>query len=334
MHTPSTHTAPIALTPTVPVPRQAPVRAVGLRRLLVGVGGLTLGAATLVVGAAAVMGHTITRPQRIKVAEVADLGQSIEAIAFRTSDGLTLDGWYLPAAQPRDAIIICHGFSMNRNELLELARGLREHGHAVLLFDFRAHGTSEGRRSTIGYQEADDIGAALGFLRGRPELAGLRIGVAGISMGAAAALLAAARQPDLAAVVADSSFASLHAIAANGLRVIYRLPPFPLAPLVVRFGEFFSRTRIRLNRPIDAVPAVAPRPLLLIHCAGDELIPAADARALYAAAGEPKELWLVPGLGHAYAFLHDPAEYLRRLDAFFRRTLRESQDHGVAPAAG
>ncbi len=287
-------------------------------------GGLVVGAGTLLVSASAFIGHAITRPRRLRVIAAREVDETVEVVTFLTDDGLTLHGWYLcPArpATPRDAIIICHGFAMNRNELLDLARSLRDRGHAVLLFDFRAHGDSEGERSTIGLREADDIGAAIGFLKGRDELVGLPIGVAGISMGGAAALLAAARHGDIAAVAADSSFATLHDVAANGLKLIYGIPRTPLTSLVVRFGELFSRSRIRYNRPIDAVAEIAPRPVLIVHAVEDRLIPVADAEELYAAAGEPKELWLVPGIDHANAFLHDPAEYTRRIDAFFRKWL-------------
>ncbi len=175
-------------------------------------------------------------------------------------------------------------------------------------------------RSTIGYREAGDIGAAVAWLRARPELDGRRIGVAGISMGAAATILAAAEQPDIAAVCADSSFATLRDAAA-GLRQFHRLPAFPFAPLIVRFGELLTRASIGLNRPIDAVAAIAPRPLLLIHGADDRLIPLDNARALYEAAGQPKELWVLPELGHASAFVLATDEYLRRLDRFFARAL-------------
>lgn len=305
------------------------------RSILVGAAALCAGIAAVILTASAMMGHSITQPRRLRVVAACEIDATVEEVTFRTEDGLTLQGWYLtppPPARPRDAIVVCHGFAMNRGELLDLARGLRDRGHAVLLFDFRAHGGSEGARSTIGVREADDICAALAFLRARPELAGRRIGAAGISMGAAATLLAAARFPAIEAVVADSSFATLHDIAASGLRLLYRLPAFPFAALTVRFGELFTRTRIRLNRPIDAVGAIAPRPLLLIHAAADQLIPVADAHALYAAAGEPKELWIVPGLPHAYTFIDRPDEYVRRLDAFFTRALRAVPE--VAAPAG
>ncbi|HEX6740107.1 MAG TPA: alpha/beta fold hydrolase, partial [Vicinamibacteria bacterium] len=233
------------------------------QRTLLGLGALGVGASVLGVAGSATVAHILTRPRRLRAVAVREIDEGVEEVTFRTDDGLTLRGWYLPSQAPRDAIVICHGFAMNRHELLDLARALRERGHAVLLFDFRAHGASEGARSTIGYREADDIRAAVAHLCDRPELAGRRIGAAGISMGAAAALLAAAREPAIAAVVADSSFATLRGIAADGLRALARRPvryvptpklpavlaprlralarlPALYAPLVVRFGELLT----------------------------------------------------------------------------------------------
>jgi uncharacterized protein len=282
--------------------------------------------AGLTVAASAYMAHVITRPRRIVPVATREIAPEVEDITFRTDDGLTLHGWYLPHDDPRDALVVSHGFAMSRVELLDLARGLRARGHAVLLFDFRAHGASEGGRSTIGYREAEDVAAAARFLAARPELAGRPIGALGLSMGAVATIGAAAREPLIAAVVADSGYATLHAIAAGGLRVLYRLPAFPFAPLIIRFGEMLTRARIGAARPIADVGRIAPRPLLIIHGERDRLIPLADAHALHAAAGDPKELWTLPGIDHARAFHHAGDEYLRRLDAFFTAALAPTAD--------
>lgn len=280
---------------------------------------LALGGAFL--GCAAYLGHRITRPTRIEAVTASPVASDIEDIRFQTGDGLTLHGWYLAAPEPRDAIVVCHGFGMERRELLDLALGLRAREHAVLLFDFRGHGLSDGIRSTVGYREAEDIVAAVNYLRGRKELAGREIGVAGLSMGAAAAILAAVECPEIAAVVADSSFATLRGIAARGLWQLYGIPPFPFAPFVVWFAEFFTRTRIRLNRPVEAIARMTPRPLMLIHGMDDRLVPVSDARRLFAVASGPKELWLARGVGHAGAFHADEAGYIERVDRFFSRAL-------------
>ena len=284
-----------------------------------------IGATALTIGGSAALAHYLTRPRGLRRVPLRAVDDSMTPVGFQTDDGLTIDGWYLAHPDACDALVFCHGYAMNRHELLDVARGLQARGHAVLLFDFRAHGTSEGLRSTIGLRETREIAAAVDFLQARPELAGRPIGVAGISMGAAAALLATARDPRIGAVAADSSFATLEEIAAQSVRAFCRLLSFPFTPLILRFGEYLTAERIRAHRPIDALAAIAPRPILLIHDETDRFIPVAHSRALFAAASEPKECWITPCLGHASLWSHRADEYVARLDDFFTRSLANTK---------
>lgn len=280
-----------------------------------------IAATALTLGSSATLAHLLTRPRGLRRVPSRAIDDTIEPVTLRTSDGLALAAWYLPHSEARDAIVVCHGFAMNRHELLDIAEGLRARGHAVLLFDFRAHGTSEGLRSTIGFRETVDIAAAVDFLQACPELAGRPLGIAGISMGAAAALLAAARDPRIGAVVADSSFATLEQIAAQSVRAFCHLPRFPFMPLILRFGELLTASRIRAHRPIDALAAIAPRPVFFIHDETDQFIPVAHTHALFAAASEPKECWITPCDGHASIWMRRAPEYIARLHDFFTRAL-------------
>lgn len=298
-----------------------------LRRALLGLGLLGGGAAMLTLGGSATFAHIVTRPRHLRAIPPRAIDQTVEEITFRTADGLTLHGWYAAHAAPRDVVIICHGFAMSRHELLDLALALRARGHAVLLFDFRGHGTSGGSRTTIGLHEASDIIAAIDHLGTRPELAGVPLGVAGISMGAAAALLAAAREPRIGAVSADSSFAALAETAVGSLRARCHPLARPFSPLVIRFAELLVRAQIGINRPVDAIAALGSRPVLIIHDSTDTFIPVRNAAALYAAARGPKELWIKAGLGHASLWACCADEYVGRLDQFFSATL------GAASAA-
>ncbi len=283
-------------------------------RALLGAGGAIAG---LTLAISAYMAHRITSPRRVVPLAAREIAPHLADITFRTDDGLTIHGWYVRHDAARGALVIGHGFGMGRAALLDLACGLHARGYAVLLFDFRAHGASEGRRSTIGYHEAWEVAAAARFLHARPELTGRAVGAVGISMGAVATILAAAREPLIAAVVADSAYATLSEIATGGLRLLYHLPAFPFAPLIVRFGEVLTRARIGAASALASIGSIAPRPLLLIHGEADRLIPIANARALHAAAGDAAELWALPGVGHTQAFRHDEEAYLRRLDTFF-----------------
>ena len=246
----------------------------------------------------------------------ADIGLDFEVVSFTTDDGVTLSGWLVPAArETTSAVIVLHGFSGHRlPELAAFVPWLHERHH-VLQFDFRGHGESGPGTVTLGMLERRDVAAAVEFLRSR----GLgRIALFGVSMGAAIAIHAA---PDLpvAAVVADAAFAELRHPIGNRMRQVgYPLPELGSRAIV---GAAALRTRSRLLNPISAVSRIAPRGLLLIAPKADELISWRQSVRLFEAAGEPKELYVVEGAGHAQAYAADPPEYRRRVLEFLDRYL-------------
>jgi alpha-beta hydrolase superfamily lysophospholipase len=246
----------------------------------------------------------------------ADVGLDYESVRFTTDDGVTLSGWLIPAGrETRTVVILMHGFSGHRlPELAAFVPWLQERHH-VIQFDFRGHGESEGDLITLGSHERRDVAAAVRFAESR----GLGpIALFGVSMGAASAIVAA---PDLpvAAVVADAPFADLHHPIASRLREGgYPLPGIG-ARLVV--GGAAIRARSLLMDPIRAVRRIAPRALLIIAPREDQLINWRQGVRLFEAAGEPKELVVVDGAGHAEAFAVDPAAYRERVLAFLERHL-------------
>jgi uncharacterized protein len=139
-----------------------------------------------------------------------------------------------------------------------------------------------------------------------------------VSMGAAIAIQAAPELP-VAAVVADAAFAELHHPVGNRMRHV----GYPLAQLGSRAIVVAAalRTRARLLNPIAAVARIAPRAILLIAPKADELISWRQSVRLFEAAGEPKELYVVEGAGHAQAYAVDPDEYRRRVLGFLERSL-------------
>ena len=256
-----------------------------------------------------------------------ELGLPYEDVRFTTDDGVTLSGWLVAARhETRAAVILMHGFSWNRlGELSAFVPWLREHYH-VLQFDFRGHGTSGDADITLGTAERHDVAAAVRLLEGR----GLGpIALMGMSMGAAVAILAA---PDLpvAAVVADAPYAELHHPIANRMREWH----YPLAWLGSRMivAAASLRARTRLLSPLDRVADVAPRGLLIIAPREDRLIDHSQALRLYAAAREPKDLYVVPGAGHPEAHTFGGTDYEARVLEFLERHLdgsgHQSGAHG------
>jgi fermentation-respiration switch protein FrsA (DUF1100 family) len=190
-----------------------------------------------------------------------------------------------------------------------------------VLFDFRARGESGGSICTLGYREPDDILAAVHWAKQQPELHGKPIGVLGASLGAASAIMAAARTPDIRAVVAESPFSQLDRAVECHFRGILG-PPALIFSLPTRWaGEIALGRRGQDISPVREIPKIAPRPVLIIEDQNDTLFPAEETQALYKAAGTPKDLWTVPGAGHCGASYVDPAEYNRRVTQFFVKNL-------------
>jgi len=246
----------------------------------------------------------------------ADIGLEYEPVRFTTDDGVTLSGWLIPAArETRTAVVVLHGFTGNRlAELAAFVPWLHERHH-VLQFDFRGHGESGQAWVTLGSHERRDVAAAVAFLRSR----GLGpIALFGVSMGAAIAIVAAPELP-VAAVVADSAFAELHHPIGNRMREV----GYPLAGLGSRaiVAGAALRTRSRLPDAIRYVARLAPRALLVIASKEDQLISWRQGLRLYEAAGEPKELLVVDGAGHAEAYAVEPETYRRRVVEFLERHL-------------
>ena len=260
----------------------------------------------------------VTRPgEHDRTDTPAAGGATFEQIAFASADGNTLSGWYLPArGEQRVTIILTHGLFRSRYEMLERGLDLWRAGYAVLLYDLRRHGQSKAEFSSIGFYERRDVEAAFRFVRGRaPEH---RIVLMGVSMGAAATLLAASEIQDekLLAVVAESSFLSFEDTVRHHVALM-RLPAFPFAALLIKF------TAWRLNfaaDDYDLLPAVRKiaRPILFIGGGKDVRMPNATVlEPLYRAAQDARKgKFIVAGATHGHAYGESPEAYVKAVTDF------------------
>jgi uncharacterized protein len=248
-----------------------------------------------------------------------ELGVPFEAVSFYNSEGLALKGWWLDRPATRKVVILCPGYGRSKSDLLGVGSRLWRAGYNVLLFDFRDQGESETSISTIGHFERDDLDAAIDYVIWR--LPGAEIGLVGYSMGAAASIMVAATRPEVRAVVADSSFATLRGVLRRIFRGLTHLPASPSMEIAEMLIWLRAGYRVGSVRPIDYIDRIAPRPILIIHGDCDILTPVADAHALYEAAGEPKELWITAGSGHCGAYFLDRQAYVDRVVLFFERSL-------------
>ncbi len=252
----------------------------------------------------------------------ADLsGVDGKEVWFRSLDGTRLHGLWVPGRKDYPAVVLCHGYYKSLAEPLDVGLKLNQAGYSVLLFDFRACGKSGGRFTTVGWKETWDVQAAVRYVGERYGRG--PVGVLGISMGAAAAIIAAAQTREIAALVADSAFAHLEGVMRK------KIPEFapvrwlvPFGWLSVLIGEMLAGGRLRGLRPVDYVGRLSPRAVLFVHGERDSYIPREQPGELFEAAREPKETWTAPGSDHAVARLDHPEEYIARVLAFFDRYLR------------
>ena len=224
----------------------------------------------------------------------------------------------LRADTHRPWIVLCHGMGTNRSNLLHVAVGLLRAGFNLLAFDFRGHGTSEGRSTSFGWREQRDLEGALAFLGRQTEIPARPYGVYGLSMGGAVALMTAARDERLRAIAIDSPYADLGESLKHHLRLLYHAPSIPF------FWFVASVYRLRFGAwPHHVSPQLAARSLrkhqalLVIQGDQDPRVPLEQTRRLMRDATPSNELWMVQGAAHLGAYEHDPHAYLAKLEQFF-----------------
>ncbi len=242
-------------------------------------------------------------------------GLPYEPVACRTSDGLTLKGWFVPAASPSArTILLCHGWSANKGEILKATHELAGRGFNLLYFDFRHCGESEGSLLSVGYWEARDFDAMFAFLRSfRPDD---RYAVYGMSMGGMVAFSGVARHPGFVAAAIESTFRSHDEAVSRYLHFQSGVPYFPLIPLILLCLRVRLGGDPQLNSPESLAPGFKV-PLLGICGDDDRLSPPELITALFARVPSPHELWLVPGGGHARCAQAAGAAYADRLARFY-----------------
>lgn len=254
----------------------------------------------------------------VEVHSPAEYGLAFEEVTFDATDALTLHGWWIPATGSDRAVVIMHGHGGSMDWDVHRAPALHAAGFNVLLFDFRAHGRSEGGVITFGYLERRDVLGAVRFLYSRSMR---RIGLLGFSFGGIAAMLTAPVCPDIAAVVSDGGPARMRtAMTARGVELgAPRWLSAFLAWLTVAMTSLRMRANLFHYEPVRWVGRISPCPILFVHAGQDQYLP--DFDDLYAAARSPKEVWRVPEAGHTEVSEVLPEEFQRRVIAFFDQNL-------------
>lgn len=276
------------------------------------------------IGSSIFYAYRLTHPRvllaMLKVTP-ADADLAYEKVDFPSRDGLNLFGWYVPG-QHRAAVIMVHGFGSRGISMIYHATALASRGYGVLLFDLRAHGSSEGDTCTGGWRETQDLLGAIDYLRSRGDVDPDRIGALGVSLGAQIVLLTAAQSDAIRGMVAEGPGPAVLADHGGRPAKLLRWLNYPSNWLYYAVRSFMSGEKPP-SGILAGVAGIAPRPILLISTGrGKEQY---FTRMIYDAASEPKELYELPEAPHSGAFFARPEEYSERIAALFDQALLDKE---------
>ena len=222
---------------------------------------------------------------------------SWDSIECLTSDGLRLHGWVIEPSCPRATIALFHGMRGHRAKTSARIAFLTAAGYRCVAFDHRAHGQSEGRRTSFGYYEGLDALAVLEYVRERwPDHPRAALG---ISMGAAALCFAARETCQLAAVILESLYNNVGNAFAS--RIGSDFPHWfqRFARGIIWITELRLGVGLHEVAPAAYIDKLAPAPVLFVTGSEDSFAPPAAVQNMYQRCSEPRAFQLIPGAGHA-----------------------------------
>jgi pimeloyl-ACP methyl ester carboxylesterase len=264
-----------------------------------------------------------------------------EDIAFPSTDGLKLRGCYLQATSPPRRGVILFGleFGSNRWAAVPACADLRAAGFDIFTYEPRNQGESDSQpgfepMQWITDREVADCRSALAYLRNRPDADSRGIGLYGFSKGANAGLLVAADDSWIRCAVTDGAFGT-YSVVVPYMRYWYSIYNAQYSLHGLLNAWYYGRIALVSMRKNGQARGVCylhvedavrrfRRPLLMIHGGADTYIKADMAKALFAYARQPKELWIVPDAKHNQAPVVAQEEYRLRVVGFFEVHLADA----------
>ncbi len=269
----------------------------------------------------------LSPPRKRGVWTPQDLGLRYQDVEVVADDGVKLRGWFIDVGSEKTVIAI-HGYTSSRWDetyMKPVIRILARNGFNVLAFDFRAHGESEGKYTTLGVRELIDYRGIISWLKSNYPDKAKKVGVIGYSMGGAVAIMLAATEDRVDAVVADSPYMD---IIASGKRWIKRMGQpmrsllLAVYPFIVSFASRIAGIDTDELRIINYADRVK-KPLLIIAGRRDDLVSINEINSFFQRAktsGKPVEIWITDS-PHVRTIVDEPEEYEKRIVSFFQRWL-------------
>ncbi|MBZ0308786.1 MAG: alpha/beta hydrolase [Anaerolineae bacterium] len=241
----------------------------------------------------------------------ANYGLPYEEVSFPSRYKAQIRGWWIPAEQPIGTVIFCHGQNGSMDGDLPQAVPFYHAGYNILMFNFRAHGNSDGKTVTFGVFEKEDLLGAVDFLADEKGIQ--NSAVVGFSMGTAVAMIGTALTDKISVLILDGAFWRLLDLLDYWMQSRH-IPPLLsawAAKLAVTGASFRTNTRMFQISPRLWAKHLNQIPVLFIHGEKDKLIPLAEVQKLAADLNGPHKIWVAPDCDHREAFKKYEAEYNR-----------------------
>ena len=259
----------------------------------------------------------ITVPKPLNASGRSD---DVTEIVIQSRNGMKMKCWGAgPEGQEplRGVVLLFHGYAGHKSTLLEEATAFREMGYYALLVDFLGHGDSEGNATSLGYGEAEDIGAAIDWSHATFG-AHYPVVLYGVSMGAVAILKNLADKPGKAnAAIIEAPFASMRKTVANRFEIM-GVPAFPLADLLVFWGGIQHGFWAFGHNGLDYAAEVE-EPVLMMLGAEDQRAKVQDGKQIFEGLPEPKHLVIFEGLAHQSFLRAEPGRWKEEVEAFLNQ---------------
>lgn len=245
-----------------------------------------------------------------------EVGLKSETVTIPSSDGLRLEAWLVKSPRSKGTVVLFHGYGACKSDCVEEALEFNQMGYTTLLLDFRGSGGSDGNYTSIGYDEADDVSAALDYARklapGKPVI------LYGKSMGSASILCACERKgikPD--ALIMECPFDRMLSTAANRFASM-GLSAFPFAHLLIFWGGAQHGFWAFSHNPV-AYARSANTPTLLMAGLKDNRVTERQARSIYDNLAGPKRFVVFPEAGHTSFLGSDKEKWRSAITDFLKR---------------
>lgn len=257
-------------------------------------------------------------PNKVLYVDPDKVGLHPEPVRFPSANGKLLSAIYFKTDQkPKGTVVHFHGNYGNLTSHFPLALFFLKYGYDVLSFDYQGYGLSEGKPTSDRLIEDGlaSIHYAQSHLRD-PETGVVAFGQ---SLGGATAIVVAAREPLVRAVICESAYSTHRGIARDVLgRHWFTWPLYPIVPWLVN----------RSNDPLRHVDKISPRPILFLHGDADTIVPVRMTEELYAKARDPKSLWIVPKAGHLELRQKQGAAYEKTIVDFLGDVMTKRSTRG------